>query len=405
MSFWGVYKNMKIAQVGNYPLSSNCIRGGVEASVYGLVNELIQQGQKVYVFDFPRMLCEDRVEQDGQVCVYRYKNAGKHNEDAVTRTLDIVRDIEKLHPDIIHIHGTGAISKDIFLSVRHYNIPIILTIHGLLRVEKHNKLKIAVRRPWRVKALLKATYQFVKQNRVECAFLQEVDNAIVDTEYLVVALKKYPIKKLPNLYVIPQGANDRFFSVQNQVPKVENRILCVGAFGVRKGQKKLIRAFEKLRYSGVDAQLVLCGVVAEEDYFRQIQAMAEASNYRNDIEVKKNLSANELISEYQKATIFALHSQEESQGIVLAEAMAMGLPIVSTKVGGIPYVVEDGKTGLLTDFGDVEATAMAMEKLLQDKTIYNEYSKNAVVASQRYQWCNIANEIIELYKACKMPIV
>lgn len=50
--------------------------------------------------------------------------------------------------------------------------------------------------------------------------------------------------------------------------------------------------------------------------------------------------------------IYALRSQEESQGIALVEGMAAGLPVVSTRVGGILYVINDGIMGLLSDYGD-----------------------------------------------------
>lgn len=171
----------------------------------------------------------------------------------------------------------------------------------------------------------------------------------------------------------------------------------MGAFGVRKSQIELVRAFEQLRSHDVEAQLVLCGVVAEQAYFNQLKAVVSASAYKDDITIKENLPFEQLMQEYQHATIFALHSQEESQGIVFAEAMAMGLPIISTRVGGIPYVVEQGKTGLLTEYGDIDATAAAMEMLLKNDTIRTQYAQNALTSAQRYKWTHIAEEIVKLY--------
>lgn len=71
-----------------------------------------------------------------------------------------------------------------------------------------------------------------------------------------------------------------------------------------------------------------------------------------------------LLGLYSKATLFALHSEEESQGIVFAEAMAAGLPIVATNSGGIPYVVHDDDNGILCKYGDVDSFACNMDSLL-----------------------------------------
>lgn len=84
--------------------------------------------------------------------------------------------------------------------------------------------------------------------------------------------------------------------------------------------------------------------------------------------------------------------------VLYVESMAMDMPLVSTRVGGIPYVVEQGKTGLLTEYGDIDATAAAMEMLLKNDTIRTQYAQNAIVAAQRYKWSNIAEEIVKLYQ-------
>ena len=122
---------MQITQIGPYPLSPDCIHGGVEASVYGLVNELGServselvserlanstsaqrstlnaQRNVIDVFDLPRIGEKDRVERSGNLTVHRYANPGTHNKDAVLRLKEMVRDIIAVHPDVCHIHGSA----------------------------------------------------------------------------------------------------------------------------------------------------------------------------------------------------------------------------------------------------------------------------------------------------------
>ena len=95
--------------------------------------------------------------------------------------------------------------------------------------------------------------------------------------------------------------------------------------------------------------------------------------------------------------MFALHSEEESQGIVFAEAMAAGLPIVATNSGGIPYVVHDDDNGIFCMYGDVDAFASNMDSLLSDETSRNLISARNTEEAKKYNWANIANEIVKVY--------
>ena len=413
---------MKIVQVGVYPISADCIRGGVEASVFGLTQELVKQGHDIHVFDVPRMDSKDSIEtpiitngpriSTNTLIVHRYENPGSHNVDQLKCANRMVQDVLAFHPDVVHIHGTGELSANIYTTCQQHGLKLMLTIHGLARIEKKNKLYQA----WqnlhtgtdplckkRIPALMKALYQFFRQSRVECQLLERADRAIVDTGYLLDALKEYPVKHLPELYVIPQGANERFYEGTKTKTKSNTKtILCVGTFSRRKSQVLLIRAFELLRKKQEEqheepARLVLCGVMTEVDYYNEVGETVDQSVYCEDIRLHVDKSQEFLQEKYREAAIFALHSQEESQGIVLAEAMAMGLPVVSTRVGGIPYVVEDGVSGILTEYGDVEATAEALDKLLTDDALRERMSVAAQQAAEKYRWSNITKEILKLY--------
>ena len=113
--------------------------------------------------------------------------------------------------------------------------------------------------------------------------------------------------------------------------------------------------------------------------------------------MEANLPREELLRAYTDAKLFVLHSREESQGIVFAEAMATGMPVVATKIGGIPYVVADQKSGLLCPYGDVEAMADMVAQLLVDDAKWQQYSDSAREIAKGFDWVNIAERIILLY--------
>lgn len=382
---------MKIVQIGPYPIAKDCIRGGVESSVYGLAHALSKQ-HSVYAIDLPRIGEIDRSEQDEQISVYRFANHANYNQSAVKRVKDIVDIVSTLSPDVVHIHGTGLISFKLYRTLQKQGIKLMLTVHGLLHVEKTNALKR--------KFSLKNLYQYVVQSITEFRLLNSAKNIIVDTGYVAEQIRQYhyehKICRLPNMHIIPQGINEHFFSLK--CDNDSNAILSVGSISRRKGHLLLLQAFDQVGKQVPNAKLVIAGVLAEQDYYNELQTFIQQSSNKTNIRLLINLPQEKLYELYQQAYIFALHSQEESQGIALVEAMAIGLPVVSTKVGGIPYVVEDGKTGFLANYGDVDIFAKYIITLLNNRKQYSDMSNCAIRGSQWYIWENIANEIMLLYK-------
>lgn len=376
---------MKIAQIGSYPVSADCIRGGVEASVYGLAQELVQS-HDVVCFDLPRMEAETSVAMDGAVRVYRYKNIGKHQKDMIDCLNRLLSDIQGECPDVCHIHGTGLLAQKLYRSLRNQGYRLMLTVHGLGYIEKKNQLTR--------KFSLGGLYKLCYQSRAEFALLKMAPKAIVDTDYVGEALRRYPCR-IPDICTVPQGINSRYFEMRCSP---ESRVvLSVGSIGMRKGHLYTIDAFDKMRAKGCCAVLKIYGVKAEDLYYHQLMGRIAESPYAAEIELHPNAPLNELMQAYQDAHLFVLHSQEESQGIVFAEAMACGLPVVATKVGGIPYVVKDGQTGILCNYTDSDAMADAMVRLMSDDALWNKMSAAAREEACHYKWSSIAEKILNLY--------
>ncbi len=377
---------MNIIQIGPYPLSESMSRGGVEASVYGLSQEMAKT-EEVCVMDLPRMDVTDCCGEKNGYKVYRFKNPGNHVVDSVKRIPDIIKTIQEIGCDVCHIHSTSVFSWKMYRELKRAGIPAIVTVHGLVGVEKKN----ALRHHFKVKTL----YQFITQSHAEKRLIKNVSYLIVDTQYVAEELKKYDSSN-HKITVIPQGIDDAFYELSCSETSTE--ILSVGAFSARKGHLFLIKAFEELLKSGVGAHLTICGTVAEQGYYQELQDYLGNSPYREQICLKSDISKEELYKMYQEAHIFALHSQEESQGIALVEAMATGLPVVSTHVGGIPFVVKDKETGLLSEYGDVKAFSNSLEALITNKELWTTMSKICRQESNKYTWSYIAEEVAEVYQ-------
>lgn len=378
---------MRIVQIGLYPVSSKCIQGGVEASVYGLAQEL-SKVHEVHAFDLPRINGECGVEKDGLVIVHRYRNPGKKQFQVAGMVKVIAEEITSLRPDVCHIHGTGLFSWLMFRRLRRESMKVMTTVHGLVLIEKRNQLK--------KRFSLKCLSQYVYQGWVEKHFLSLLKIAVVDTEYVRDMVNRYPIGKKPEMVVIPQGISEDYYSMH--CSSDSNVILSVGAFGERKGHLLTLQAFEKLRREGVCARLVIVGTIATPSYYESMLRFINLSDFKNDIIVIPNIAYEELKMIYASSHVFALHSEEESQGIVFAEAMAVGLPVVATRVGGVPFVVKDGESGLLSEYAEVNAFSKSIKKLFLDKQLWESMSQRAKETAMAYRWATIVDRITDLYQ-------
>ena len=161
--------------------------------------------------------------------------------------------------------------------------------------------------------------------------------------------------------VIMNGVDQEFFQSPRGAPSGPPVILSVGRLEPEKDQNTLIEAFRLVAADHREAQLWLVGngslreklisLVARYDLAGRVQVLPGRPNLR---------------SLFQEAAVFALSSLEEGLPNVVLEAMVAGLPVVATRVGGLPEVVRPGRTGWLVPPRDVPALAAAISHLLSD---------------------------------------
>jgi len=139
------------------------------------------------------------------------------------------------------------------------------------------------------------------------------------------------------------------------------RLLCVATLSPRKGQDVLVRALARLR--DLDWWLDLVGAARDPDFAARIAAMVEELGLTEQVTLRGEADGAALDAFYRTADIFVLPSRHEGFGMVLAEAMAHGLPVVSTTAGAIPDTVPDG-CGVLVAPEDVSGLATALDHVI-----------------------------------------
>lgn len=173
-----------------------------------------------------------------------------------------------------------------------------------------------------------------------------------------------PAEQWPKLHVIRCGLfADEFSPRPGRVARTRE-ILCVGRLCPSKGQALLLDAAEILETKGLDFQIVLLGGGEDLD---MIKRLVRERRLERRITVEGAVSHQRIREELETAGLFVLPSFAEGIPIALMEAMAAGVPVVSTAITGIPELIEDGEDGILVQASNVEQLSAVMEAFLRDQ--------------------------------------
>ena len=166
----------------------------------------------------------------------------------------------------------------------------------------------------------------------------------------------------PKVRVVHCGLGERFWSLSpTAVPDVP-RLVCVGRLCEQKGQLLLVQAVALLRQRGVNVELVLAG---DGELRGEIERLIAQEGLQQVVRITGWVGGDEVLDWLQRSRAMVLPSFAEGLPVVLMEAMAVGRPVLSTYVAGIPELVRDGEHGWLFPAGDPQALAQAMARCLE----------------------------------------
>ncbi len=230
------------------------------------------------------------------------------------------------------------------------------------------------------------------------------DHITVNSRYTREVLMSCSKDLIPPM-IIPMGVDNTMtetlcWDIARQKEE-KHLILYVGRLIKWKGVHILIQAMKLVTTHIPDASLVIVGYGG---CMGRLQDMVNELHLSSMIIFTGRVSNKELSTWYQKASVFVLPSisvegQTEGLGVVLLEAMAAGVPVIGSNIGGIPDIIEDGINGLLVPPEDPKALAEAIIRILSNPDLMEEFQKTGLdIVRERFSWDVIAEEFIENYR-------
>ncbi|MDD4873553.1 MAG: glycosyltransferase family 4 protein [Dehalococcoidales bacterium] len=211
---------------------------------------------------------------------------------------------------------------------------------------------------------------------------------------------EYAQKHVPGDYtIIPNGIDlDHFNPDVKPIEKYcdgKLNILFVGRLEKRKGVKYLLKAYQQIKEEFPDSRLIITGpgTVLRDRFERDVK-----KNCVQDVVFLGNIPLEDLPRYYKTADVFCAPAiGQESFGIILLEAMAVGTPIIATNIDGYASVLTNGREGLLVPPKNDIELANALRKILSDKTLRSEMGARGILTSHEYDWRKVARRINDFY--------
>ena len=282
------------------------------------------------------------------------------------------------HSDVFHVMANSGWSWHLFAApaiwiARARRVPVVVNYRGGEAADFLARSQSIVR--WSMKRATKLL--------VPSAFLEAV-----------FARCGMPAEVLPNIIDL-----DRFHPAARNAEPAGHIVVSRNLEPIYDNETAL-RAFRLVLDRRPNTRLTIAGSGPEE---ARLHSVAAALNLGDRVRFAGRLDRDAMALLYREADVSLNASLADNMPNSLLESLASGVPVVSTNVGGIPFLVRDGETALLVAPRDAEAMAAAVVRLLEDESLRGRLSKAGAGAIQRFAWPHVAPVLAEVYRRAMAP--
>lgn len=303
--------------------------------------------------------------------------------------------LDKFQPDVIH----NQTAEMVAIAVRRYakknDVPLVSTGHAYPdNITSQLRLLKLIKKPLDV--VLRAYM---------ASFLKHSEYATMPTEMAIDDLvpkrrKRFNVKVEPlsngvDLAKFSPGMAPARLYRKYHLPQDRPIVLYIGRVDPEKSLSNVVMAFAGVLEEMPEALLVIAGDGTDR---RHLQDLAESLGIEKSVRFLGRVMMPDTAQLYRVANLFATASETETQGIVLIEAAATGLPLVAVDAGAVRELCQNKKNGLLCTAGDINEMTDAMVRILQDKTLAKKYGAKSIEVAKKHDLNYTLKRFEEIYQ-------
>jgi glycosyltransferase involved in cell wall biosynthesis len=316
---------------------------------------------------------------------------------SVFPTIEIKKTLDSFKPDVVHVQISDPIGLSVVSYAKRHHIPVVTTEHNQPEViTEPLKMPKVVKKP--MDAMLSAYFRNrqSKSDFVTMPTEQSIRNLLAKHQIDV------PIAAVSNGVDLsnfkPGKAKSEIYQkygISKDVPIV----LYVGRVDPEKQVGTVINAFKEARKFVPQTEMVIVGDGVDK---ARLEKIVKDEGLDAAVKFLGRVTPPDLYDLYRVGSVFATASEIETQGIVLIEAAATGLPLIAVNKGAVAEVCKTNENGFLCEPGNVQEIAQAMVKILSDKDLQEKFSENSVKIASEHdlertieKFINIYNKVID----------
>ncbi|MCL5406942.1 MAG: glycosyltransferase family 4 protein [Patescibacteria group bacterium] len=374
-------------RIGIFSECYHPILNGVVVSIDTFKSELEKRGHKFFIFAPSNPNC-----QDSPLNIFRFPALPWPKDYPLAfpylAPLQTSK-ISDLKLDLIHTQHMFAMGRLGLKEAHKLDIPIVHTYHTLITEYAHY---IPIVPSVLTKTVIK---------KLTKSYCNQCDQIVTPSSPMKKILRSYGVET--QIEIIPTGiylenfANPYHKDVLKtkwQIPEDKKILLYVSRVAKEKNLNFLFKAIKKLSLKRHDFHLLIVGGGPELEYYQQLVKKWELSNCVTFTGMQEKEKANRF---FGAADIFVFPSITETQGIVITEAMAAGIPAVAIDKMGPSDIIQDGIDGFLTPL-NLDKFCAKIEALLENENLREKFGANALKKAKEFSAQASADKMEELYE-------
>jgi len=362
------------------------IVGGIEKSIEVFSSKYRERGHNVLIV---APIYKDMPDEEGVYRIPAIQNFNGTDFSVELPVPGVLKGVlEKFEPDIVHSHHPFLVGDTALRVSASFDIPIVFTYHTMYEMNTHYV-------PGDSKALKKFVIKLAE------GYCDLCDHIIAPSESVEELLRERGVKT--QISVVPTGINISEFDegdgkcLREKLGIPDNVFLAgyLGRVAEEKNMRFLAEAVASFMKKNKDVHFLIVG---DGDLSEELKVRMRSGGVADRVHFTGILKGGDKINAYNAMDIFVFASKSETQGLVLAEAMASGVPVIAVEAPGVREVVEDGANGYLLTGEDKKLFSEKLDKFYNMNITERESLKsNAKATAEKFDYKKSIQKTLDLY--------